>query len=87
MVGLGGFHLFDSMAVDRDGNLCVATAGDRCGITVITPDARSHGHIELPGPMPTNLCFDADMKMAYATLSPQGELVAWEWSSTASPEF
>ncbi|MET0657496.1 MAG: SMP-30/gluconolactonase/LRE family protein [Steroidobacteraceae bacterium] len=87
MVGLGGYHLFDSMAVDRDGNLCIATLGDRCGITVITPDARSHRHIELPGPMPTNLCFDADMKMAYATLSPQGELAAWEWSSTISPDF
>lgn len=85
MVGLGGYHLFDSMAVDREGRLCVATLGDHCGLTVIAPDGGSHSHIELPGPMPTNVCFDAAMHTAYATLSPQGELVAWEWSPTISP--
>lgn len=85
MAGLGGYHLLDSMAVDRDGNVCVATLGNRCGITVIPPDGGTHRHIHLPGPMPTNLCFDAAMEYAYATLSAQGELVRWRWSSTESP--
>ncbi|MES2481329.1 MAG: SMP-30/gluconolactonase/LRE family protein [Pseudomonadota bacterium] len=80
MAGLGGYHLLDSMAVDRAGNLCVATLGDRCGITVIPPEGGSHRHIDLPGPMPTNICFDASGTTAYATLSAQGELVAWKWS-------
>jgi gluconolactonase len=88
MLGLGGYHLIDSMAVDRHGNICVATLGDRCGITVIAPDGSWHNHIDLPGPMPTNICFDGrDMSTAYATLSPQGELVSWQWSPTESPQF
>ena len=86
MFGLGGYHLFDSMAVDREGNVCVATLGDRCGITVIAPDKSWRRHIDLPGPMPTNICFGGEhMEQAWATLSPQGELVSWQWSTTESP--
>jgi gluconolactonase len=25
LVGLGGYHMFDSLAIDRDGHICVAT--------------------------------------------------------------
>ena len=87
MVGLGGYHVLDSMAVDRDGNICVATIGDNNGITVIAPDRAWVRHIHLPGPMPTNICFGGhNMETAYATLSAQGELVSWEWSTTQSPD-
>ena len=86
MIGLGGYHLLDSMAVDREGNVCVATLGDKCGITVIAPDKSRHTHITLPGPMPTNICFGGDkLERAWATLSPQGQLVTWLWSPTESP--
>jgi gluconolactonase len=86
MIGLPGYHLFDSMAVDRDGNLCVATLGDACGITVIPSTGGTSCHITLPGPMPTNICFGGSDEMtAFATLSPQGELVSWPWSPTDSP--
>jgi gluconolactonase len=80
MIGLPGYHLFDSMAVDPRGNLCVATLGDACGITVIPPEGGVSVHLPLPGPMPTNICFGpGEAPMAYATLSAQGELVAWPW--------
>jgi gluconolactonase len=86
MIGLGGYHLMDSMAIDREGNLCIATLGDRTGITVVAPDKSWTRHIDLPGPMPTNLCFGGRaLEQAYATLSPQGELVSWQWSTTESP--
>jgi gluconolactonase len=84
--GLGGFHMLDSMAVDPEGNVCVATIGDRNGITVASPDGARLTHIDLPGPMPTNICFGgADGRTAFATLSAQGELVAWRWSPDQSP--
>lgn len=87
MIGLGGFHMMDSMAVDRDGNLCIATLGDHSGITVVAADKSWNRHIDLPGPMPTNICFGgASMEQAFATLSPQGELVSWPWSPTESPQ-
>jgi gluconolactonase len=86
MVGLGGYHLMDSMAVDGDGNLCIATLGDHSGITVVAADAVWVRHIDLPGPMPTNICFGgARQERAYATLSAQGWLVSWLWSTTESP--
>lgn len=86
MIGLPGYHLFDSMAVDPVGNLCVATLGDHCGITVIPPEGGRSHHIGLPGPMPTNICFGGpDGRQAFATLSPQGELATWRWSSAMSP--
>ena len=82
MAGLGGYHLIDSLGVDRDGNVCVATLGDHVGITVIPPEGGRHWLVPLPGPMPTNICFGGlDMSTAFATLSPQGELVSWAWSS------
>lgn len=88
MIGLPGYHLFDSMAVDGAGNLCIATLGDRCGITVIPPAGGTSHHIHLPGPMPTNICFGGeDGLTAFATLSPQGELARWAWSPTESPSW
>jgi gluconolactonase len=86
MIGLGGYHLMDSMAVDIDDNLCIATLGDHVGITVVAADKSWTRHIALPGPMPTNLCFGgARWDQAFATLSPQGELVSWRWSPMESP--
>jgi gluconolactonase len=86
MVGLGGYHVLDSMAIDIDGNICVATIGDNNGITVIAPNRSSVRHIQLPGPMPTNICFGgSNLDQAYATLSVQGELVSWKWSPSESP--
>lgn len=79
VAGMGGFHLFDSLAVDAEGNIHVATVP--IGITVIAPDGRVLEQIAMPDPFTTNLCFGgANRKTVYATLSSTGRLVAFEGS-------
>ena len=74
------FNLFDSMAVDGAGNVCVATLFNP-GITVISPDGNRVSHIPIPGdPYVTNICFGgADLRTAYVTLSMTGRLVSFPW--------
>lgn len=75
----GGYQRFDSLAVDRVGNICVATLING-GITVFSPDGRNARHVPMPDPMTTNICFGGpDLKTAYVTLSASGKLVACEW--------
>ncbi|HJU16128.1 MAG TPA: SMP-30/gluconolactonase/LRE family protein [Stellaceae bacterium] len=77
--GLPGFQRFDSLAVDADGNICVATliSGH---ITVIAPDGRLVRQVKMPDVYPTNICFGGPgLKTAYITLSGKGELAAMEW--------
>jgi gluconolactonase len=75
----GTYQRFDSMAVDRAGNVCVATLING-GITVISPDGQSVRHIPLPDIYTTNICFGGpDLKTAYVTLSGTGKLVAVDW--------
>lgn len=79
LVGLPGFQLLDSLAVDSAGNVCVATLING-GITVISPDGSSIEHIPMPDPLTTNICFGGDgLRTAYITLSGTGRLVAIEW--------
>jgi gluconolactonase len=74
-----GAALFDSLAVDGDGYVCVATIGIG-GITVISPDGASVEHAALPDPIVTNICFGGpDLRTAYVTLSATGKLVSFEW--------
>lgn len=80
VTGVGGFNLFDSLAVDGAGNICVATLFNP-GITVISPDGRSVRHISIPGdPYVTNICFGGPgRRTAYITLSMSGRLVSLPW--------
>ena len=79
VAGLPGFQLFDSLAVDAAGNICVATLING-GITVISPDGRSIEHIPMPDLYTTNICFGGpDLATAYITLSSSGRLVAMDW--------
>jgi gluconolactonase len=81
VAGMGGYQRFDSLAVQADGRVCVATLVNG-GITVISPDGSHVEHHPMPDPMTTNICFGgADMKTAYITLSWTGRLVAVEWPS------
>src|SRR6185312_8470800 len=81
VAGMGGYQRFDSLAVQEDGRICVATLVNG-GITVISPDGSQIEHHRMPDPMTTNLCFGgADMRTAYITLSGTGKLVAAEWPS------
>lgn len=70
---------FDSLAVDSEGNINVATVYGG-GITVISPDGFSVRHVPADDPGTTNICFGGkDMKTAYITLSCTGRLVAADW--------
>ena len=77
VIGLGGFRLFDSMAVDTAGNIHVGTVPD--GISVISPGGRLLDQIAMPEPFATNLCFGGpDMRTVYVTLSSTGRVVAFD---------
>lgn len=79
VAGLGGYRLFDSLAVDAEGHICVATLVEG-GITIIAPDGGSIAHVPMPDRWTTNICFGgADLKTAFVTLSSSGRLVALPW--------
>ncbi len=73
-----GGPLFDSLAVDGGGNICVATIRNG-GITVVSP-AGKHHHVAFDDPLTTNICFGGvDRSTAFVTLSATGRLVAADW--------
>jgi len=78
---LPGLQLFDSLAVEANGRVCVATiAFPTGGISSIAPDG-SYEQTMFADPLVTNICFGgADHKTAYVTLSATGKLVATEWA-------
>lgn len=81
--GLPGYQLFDSLAVDAEGNVCVATLLAGC-ITVVAPDGGRVVQYRLPpgyeDAMPTNICFGGPgLGTAYITLAETGRLVACPW--------
>jgi gluconolactonase len=79
VAGMGGYQRFDSLAVQEDGRIAVATLING-GITVISPDGKHIEHTPMPDPMTTNICFGGpDMKTAFITLSWTGKLVAVDW--------
>jgi gluconolactonase len=75
----GAYQRFDSLAVEANGNICVATLAHG-GITIISPDGSSIEHVPMPDLHTTNICFGGpDLKTAYVTLSGSGRLVALPW--------
>ena len=75
------YHLFDSLAVDAEGNVCVATIVNG-GVTIHSPDGNSVKHVPMPDRITTNICFGGqDLKTAYVTLSTTGKLAAMEWEN------
>ncbi len=79
LVGLPGYQLLDSLAVDSAGNVCVATLING-GITVISPDGASVAFIPTGDPLTTNICFGRpDLRTAYITLTGSGKLAAMDW--------
>jgi gluconolactonase len=81
-LGEGHTHaLFDSLAIEENGNVCVATLIHEPGITVFNPDGEIVEQVEFPDPMPTNICFGGDdMRTAWVTLSAMGKLAKAPWS-------
>lgn len=80
-----GYHRFDSMAVEKCGNICVATLVNG-GITVFAPSGEVLEFYEAPEGYCTNICFGGpDLKTAYITLSGYGTLVAVDWPRPGLP--
>jgi gluconolactonase len=78
---------FDSLAVEENGNICVATLVNG-GITVISPEGKLVEFISLPDVAVTNICFgDPDLKIAYITLSNKGRLIKMEWPRPGLPLY
>ena len=79
LVGLGGYQMFDSLALDSEGHICVATLITGA-VSDIWPDGSCVDQYKLPDPMVTNVCFGGeDLRTAFATLSMTGKLVSFEW--------
>ena len=79
IAGLGGYQMFDSLAVDSAGHICVATLITGA-VSDISPDGKSVTQYKLPDPMVTNVCFGGkELRTAFATLSMTGKLVSFEW--------
>ncbi|TMB37845.1 MAG: SMP-30/gluconolactonase/LRE family protein [Deltaproteobacteria bacterium] len=79
LCGLPGFQLFDSLAVEGAGNICVATLVNG-GITVIAPHGEVLEHVPTGDPLTTNICFGGpDLRTAYVTCSGTGKLMVLEW--------
>jgi gluconolactonase len=77
--GLPGYQLLDSLAVDGDGWVCVATLVNG-GITAISPDGSAVEHHATGDLLTTNVCFGGeDLRTAFITLSGTGKLVSMPW--------
>jgi gluconolactonase len=78
VAGMSHHCYFDSLALQANGDVCVATILNG-GITTITPAGVST-HTPFPDPLVTNICFGgADMRDAYITLSGTGQLIKTRW--------
>jgi gluconolactonase len=77
--GPGGYCRFDSMAIEANGNICVATLVNG-GITVFSPAGELLEFHKAPEGYCTNICFGGeDMRTAYITLSGYGTLLEVKW--------
>jgi gluconolactonase len=79
IAGLGGYQMFDSLAVDGEGHVCVATLITGA-VSDIWPDGSRVDQYMLPDMMVTDVCFGGPgRRTAFATLSMGGTLVSFEW--------
>ena len=76
--GMSEHGYFDSLAVQANGDVCVATIV-KGGITTFAPSGAAM-HAPFPDVIVTNICFGgADMRDAYITLSGTGKLIKVRW--------
>ena len=79
--GFDGYQLLDSLAVDSEGNIAVATLVTGA-ISVLSPAGRLLEQICIPDgdPFVTNICFGGpELRTAYISSSGRGRLYATEW--------
>jgi len=80
-----GYLLYDSLAVDAAGRICVATLVQG-GITVIDPRANTAELRPFDDILTTNICFGGeDLRTAWVTLSTSGRLVRTQWDEPGLP--
>ncbi|MEW6019623.1 MAG: SMP-30/gluconolactonase/LRE family protein [Pseudomonadota bacterium] len=78
VANLQGYQLLDSLAVEADGRVCVATIING-GITAFEPSGKTE-HFPFPDMIVTNICFGgADMRDAWVTCSSTGRLYKARW--------
>lgn len=78
VANMAGYQLFDSLAVEASGKVCVATIING-GITAVDPDGSSE-HFAFPDLIVTNICFGGpDMQDAWVTCSATGKLFKARW--------
>jgi gluconolactonase len=81
-----GRMMLDSLAVDANGHICVATMVERPGIASVDPVTGAFSHIDLPDLVPTNIAFGGpDRRNAYITLSSTGRLIMVRWPVPGLP--
>ncbi len=79
LLAMPHYSVLDSLAVEANGNICVADipAGN---ITVISPEGAILEQHPTHDAFTTNICFGgADLTRAYVTLSSTGQLVSARW--------
>ena len=82
-----GYERLDSLAVDTEGNVVVATLGTGC-VTAISPTGQIRARVAVPefDLMVTNVCFGGpDLRTAYVTASGLGRLYAIDWHCPGLP--
>ncbi|MGI9326466.1 MAG: SMP-30/gluconolactonase/LRE family protein [Pseudomonadales bacterium] len=84
--GRAGYYMYDSLAVDGQGNVCVATLIDG-GITILAPKGSAKPRfVPMPDVLTTNICFGGkDLQTAFVTLSSTGQLVSMPWKEPGLP--
>ncbi len=79
LCGLPGMQLFDSLGIDADGNIVVATLVTGA-LTVISPAGEVLDQVLTGDPMTTNVCWGGDdLSTAYVTCSGTGRLISMQW--------
>lgn len=75
---LPGYQLLDSLAVEADGNICVATPVTGA-ISIYSPNGQID-QIEVPDRIPTNIAFGGvDQRSAWITAGASGRLLRCTW--------
>lgn len=74
LLALPNYQRFDSLDVDKYGNIHIGTLVSGC-ISIVSPDGILLDQIKTPDPITTNICIDENSSTAYVTLSGTGKLM------------